>query len=200
MVDDPLPFRRHLANLKGAVSQIVGVDVDPIVRENPSLDEAHVITAGQPLPFGDEYFDLILSDHAFEHVNDPTSVAAELDRVLRPGGWICARTPNRAGYIALGARLIPSSLHASVLSRVQPGRREVDVFPKCYRLNTRRALRRHFPPDRFEHCVFGINAEPTYVGNSRVLWAALWVWFQIAPEALSATWLVFLRKLPAARC
>ena len=46
-----------------------------------------------------------MSDRVSSMCDDPESVAAEIDRVLRPEGWICARTPNRNGYIAWGARL-----------------------------------------------------------------------------------------------
>jgi 2-polyprenyl-3-methyl-5-hydroxy-6-metoxy-1,4-benzoquinol methylase len=59
----------------------------------------------QRRPFPNETFDLVVSDSTFEHVSDAEQVASELDRVLKPGGWICARTPNRHGYVALLNRL-----------------------------------------------------------------------------------------------
>jgi SAM-dependent methyltransferase len=197
VTDDPNPVRSRLANLRGACARVVGVDIDPAVRENPGLDEAVVIVPGRPLPFPDSTFDLVVSDHVFEHVDNPAAVAAELDRVLRPGGWICARTPNRNGYIAWGARLVPNGLHTRVLRRLQPGRQSVDVFPTRYRLNTRAALRHHFPPDRYHHCTYGFNTEPAYVGATNPLWVLLWAWLRVAPESLCATWFVFMQKLPA---
>lgn len=196
VVDDPNRLRRRLANLKGACARVVGIDVDPAVRANPGLDEAVVIEPGDPLPFGSASFDLIVSDHVFEHLDDPVATASELDRVLKPAGWICARTPNRSGYIAIGARLVPNGLHARVLRRLQPGRQALDVFPTRYRLNTRAALRRHFPLDRYRHCTYGFNAEPTYVGRADALWLLLWTWLRLAPETLCATWFVFLQKQP----
>lgn len=194
IVDDPNPLRRRLANLKGSCGRVVGVDVDPAVRANPGLDEAVVVPRGSPLPFADEVFDLVVCDHVFEHLDDPGAVASELDRVLRPGGWICARTPNRNGYIAWGARLVPNAMHTRLLRRLQPGRQPVDVFPTRYRLNTRAALLLHFPADRYRHCTYGYNTEPAYSGEWWPVWFLLWAWLQIAPEALSATWLVFLQK------
>jgi SAM-dependent methyltransferase len=194
VVDDPNVFRRRLANLRGACAKVVGVDIDPAVRENPGLDEAVVIEPGSPLPFPDNTFDQVVSDHVFEHLDDPAAVAAELDRVLRPGGWICARTPNRNGYIAWGARLVPNGLHSRVLRRLQPGRQSVDVFPTRYRLNTPAALRQHFSTDRYRHCTYGFNAEPAYAGGGRLLWVLLWAWSRIAPAPLCATWFVFMQK------
>ena len=194
VVDDPNPTRSRLANLRGTCAKVVGADIDPAVRENPALDEAVVIGPEGLLPFADQTFDLIVSDHVFEHVDDPGAVATELDRVLRPGGWICARTPNRNGYIAWGARLVPNGLHTRVLCRLQPGRQPIDVFPTRYRLNTRSALLRHFTTDRYRHCTYGFNAEPAYTGGGKSLWVLLWAWLRIAPEVLCATWLIFLHK------
>ena len=192
--EDPVPFRRACITLRGSCASVVGVDVDEAVRDNPGLDEAHVVAAGAPLPFPDAAFDLIVCDHVFEHIEDPAATAAELTRVLTPGGWLCARTPNRHGYIAVGARLVPNRLHTKALTRLQPGRREADVFPAFYRLNTRAAIRSCFPPDRFDDFTYASNSEPTYVGGSRLGWLAVWTWSRFAPEALCATWLVFLRK------
>lgn len=197
LVDDTNPLRCRLGNLKGACARVVGVDVDPAVHENAGLDEAVVVKPGDRLPFANDVFDLIVSDHVFEHLDKPASVAAELDRVLRPGGWICARTPNRSGYIAWGGRLVPNSLHTRILCRLQPGRQSVDVFPTRYRLNTRAALRRHFPTERYRHCTYGFNSEPAYAGGSTLMWVLLWTWLRIAPEALCATWFVFLQKKAA---
>lgn len=194
VADDPNPTRSHLANLQGACAKVIGVDIDPAIKENPGLDEAIIIPPGSSLPFRNDTFDLIVCDHVFEHLDDPVAVAAELDRVLRPGGWLCARTPNRNGYIAWGARLVPNRLHTGVLRRLQPGRHPADVFPTRYRLNTRAALLRHFPVDRYRDCTYGFNTEPAYTGGGTILWMLLWAWLRIAPEALCATWLVFMQK------
>ena len=167
-LDDPPTYRRGLQNLRGKVARVVGIDVDPAVRENESLDEAHTVGIGEPLPLPDASVDLVVSDHVFEHVDDPDGVVAELDRVLKPGGWICARTPNRHGYIASGARLVPNRVHAKALERLQPQRQERDVFPTRYLLNTPAQLRRHFPAHRFEVVTYTHNSEPAYFGRSVV--------------------------------
>ncbi|MGH7805861.1 MAG: class I SAM-dependent methyltransferase, partial [Candidatus Binatia bacterium] len=88
IVEDPVPFRRACITLRGSCAKVVGVDVDEAVRENPGLDEAHVVEPGASLPFADASFDLIVCDHVFEHLVDPATTAAELTRVLAPGGWI----------------------------------------------------------------------------------------------------------------
>ncbi len=62
LMHDPSPLRRRIANLEGACARVVGVDVDPVVQENPGLDEAVVIQPGSPLPSADGTFDLVLCD------------------------------------------------------------------------------------------------------------------------------------------
>ena len=101
-------YPRKLRILQGEHRHVVGVDVDPIVKTNPSLDEAIVLDHDGPLPFADATFDMIVSDFAFEHVTEPARVARELDRVLKPGGWLCVRATNRNGYVAIANRIIPT--------------------------------------------------------------------------------------------
>lgn len=194
LADGVSPYKRKLMDFKGRVREHVGADVDPVVRENAGLDEAVVLELGAPLPFEDERFDLVYADHVLEHIDDPDLVCGELARVLKPGGWICARTPNRLGYVAIAAQLVPNRLHARVLKHAQPHRKEMDVFPTRYRLNTRRALRRYFPPERFDSFTYTVDAEPMYFGNRKALWI-LGLWLQrFVPDALRTTLFVFLRK------
>lgn len=50
------------------------------------------------LPFGDESFDVVLTNHVIEHVGDREQQAehlAEIRRVLRPGGVVYLAVPNR---------------------------------------------------------------------------------------------------------
>jgi SAM-dependent methyltransferase len=192
-VDDPVEYRRALRNLRGKVGLVVGADIDPIVASNPSLDSA-VIVGSQRLPFATASIDLILSDHTFEHVKDPARVAQELDRVVKPGGWICARTPNRWGYIAIGATIVPNKLHRAALRRLQPGRKPEDVFRTEYRLNTIRTVCRYFPKERYVHHTYYHNSEPAYFGNQLRANQAARTILRFAPTPLSATLMVFMRK------
>src|SRR5215213_4558977 len=95
-----------------------------------------------------------------------SDLAAEVLRVLKPGGWFAARTPNKWGMIGLGARAVPNRLHTRFLHRLQPGRQAEDVFPVEYHMNTRRRLRALFPPPH-RTVVYGHSSEPTYFGHSR---------------------------------
>jgi SAM-dependent methyltransferase len=193
-IDDPVLYRRSLRILKGKVKTVVGVDVDASVLGNPSLDCAIVVDEDGPLPFPSSSIDLIVSDFCFEHLRFPESAARELTRVLKPGGWICARTPNRWGYIALGGRLFPNRIHRAMLRHLQPGRQAHDIFPTAYLLNTRKRIREEFPAAVFYDYSYGFNGEPAYFGRSLVANRVAKAILACSPEAYSALLYIFLQK------
>src|SRR5919202_251236 len=53
-------FVRRLTRLKGKVVKVIGVDVDPAVRDNPDLDVAVRIDPNARLPLEDGSVDLIV--------------------------------------------------------------------------------------------------------------------------------------------
>ena len=126
-------------DLRGHGREVVGVDVDNDVRENPFLDCA-VLYDGRRLPFGDASFDMCCTHSVIEHLPDPALTFAELGRVLRPGGHLVFKTPNVWFYAMLISRVVPNRFHSTIL-RFATGRVERDVFPTVYRANSRRQLR-----------------------------------------------------------
>jgi len=57
-----------------------------LFRHTDLIADAHC------LPFADASFEGVVSLNAFEHYHDPVKAAAEMRRVLKPGGWIYVRT------------------------------------------------------------------------------------------------------------
>jgi SAM-dependent methyltransferase len=196
----PIPAQsRQLRSFHERVARVVGIDVDDAVLENPFLAEAKIVAPGDPIPYPDAHFDFVLADYVLEHVTeaDAPGVAAEVLRVLKPGGWFAARTPNKWGMIGLGARAVPNRLHTRFLERLQPGRKAEDVFPVEYHMNTRRQLRSLFPePHRV--VVYGHSSEPTYFGHSKAAWRTAAFLARLTPPALEATLMVFVQKDPSA--
>lgn len=196
-LDDPVRARRDVRLLRGRACRVVGVDVDRAVLTNPAVDEAYVVKIGDRLPLGDGTVDLVVSDHTFEHIAEPAWAASEIDRVLKPGGWLCARTPNRWGYIGVGARLVPNRLHVGVLRRLQPQKPAEDTFPTTYHLNTPAALQRWFPVGRYDHVVWAMDNEPAYIGHYLAAAKLNEVLFSITPPPLRSILFIFLRKRDA---
>jgi SAM-dependent methyltransferase len=193
---EPMPaLHKKLRAFHERVKLVRGVDVDPVVLDNPTLASAEVIEPGEPLAFADGSFDLVVADHVLEHVDaqDAPGVAQELIRVLKPGGWLAARTPNKWGFIGLGARAVPNKLHTRALTRLQPDRKAEDVFPVRYSMNTRRDLKRLFPAP-LELVVYGHSSEPTYFGSAAPVWRMVQVVDRLTPPRLQPTLMIFVRK------
>lgn len=193
ITDDPCRYRREIQTLQGRCAELVGCDIDPAVLENPHLDRAVVLEPGQPLPFANDSFDLIFCSYVFEHVADPALVTSELQRILKPGGYLCAVTPNRWGYVALVAALVSNRLHRKALNRVQSERADFDVFPTVYALNTPGAIRRYFAAQN-DVVVYAYSPEPAYYVGSALLYRLFrWVHKHL-PDRLATNLLVFARK------
>jgi SAM-dependent methyltransferase len=192
--DDAVPYRKKLRDFRGKVREVIGADIDPIVTDNPVLNRAFVIHPGSCIPLPDASVNLIISDFTFEHIEDPAYIAGELDRILVPGGWICVRTPNRYGYVALTNQLAPKFLRMRVLRLAQPSRKEQDVFTPFYRLNTFKAFRSYFNPTHYEHFTYSWDAEPAYHANSQALYRLFLIVHHLTPPTLRTLLLIFLRK------
>lgn len=187
---------REIRDFRTAGVKVIGVDVDPIVLENHSVDESYLIEPAGRLPLGDALVDVIVADHVFEHVSreDAPAVVDELRRVLKPGGWICARTPNKWGAIGVAARVVPNDKHVATLTKLQPNREAQDVFPVRYAMNTPRDLRRLFPTGAWTLTSYGHPGVQQYAGSSVAAWRAAAFLDRITPPALSPTWMIFVRK------
>jgi SAM-dependent methyltransferase len=168
--EDPVLYRRQLRILKGKCRRVIGIDVDPKGKENPFIDEFRSIE-GNSWPVENEAADVCLADNVLEHVLDVEGFFSECRRILKPGGYLCIRTPNLLSYFGLVSRLVPNRGHIPVLRRVKDRVVERDVFPTVYRCNTIPAIRRMMEQHGFDHAVFGHEAEPSYLGFSRLAYS-----------------------------
>jgi SAM-dependent methyltransferase len=198
IADDPVVYRRSLTKFRGRVERVVGADVDPVVACNPYVDEAVILTPGAPLPFPDSTFDIIVSRYVFEHIDNAEETARELMRVLKPGGLLCAVTPNKWGYVAIGARLVPNRLHAKALTGVQPGRDQQDVFPTRYRMNTVSALRSMFG-HHGKVMIYRASGEPAYYFGKSLPYAIFLLLHKLLPPQLATAIQLFVQKAGTSR-
>ena len=83
------PIAERVASYKGVDASATAVEL----ARCAGLD-ATVIDDAASLPFPDDDFDLAICIEVFEHLFEPHRAAAEIRRVLRPGGRLVASTPN----------------------------------------------------------------------------------------------------------
>ncbi len=102
-----------------AAGRVIGIDVEPPVCEQARARverqglsdriEIRRVSPG-PLPFDDASIDIVFSKDSIVHIPDKEALAADVFRVLRPGGWFVASdwliahddqpSPEMAAYIA----------------------------------------------------------------------------------------------------
>jgi ubiquinone/menaquinone biosynthesis C-methylase UbiE len=87
------------------------------------------------LPFRSNTFDLITANMVVEHLDKPESQLIEIKRILKPRGRFIFHTNNILGYTTLLALLIPDVFKGRIINFVD-GRKESDIFPTFYRLNS----------------------------------------------------------------
>jgi len=116
---------------------IMGIDIDPKVHENPRCNETMICDLSKRLPLPDASFDLIHCRWVIEHLENPMETLCEFARILKPGGYVLALTPNLFHYAMIAARITPYWFHVW-----WERKKERELFPTYYRGNSKRKLRR----------------------------------------------------------
>ncbi|MGA8029545.1 MAG: class I SAM-dependent methyltransferase [Bryobacteraceae bacterium] len=109
-----------------------GLKAHPAISNKVFGDLAH-------LPFEAECVDVVSANMVAEHLADPEPVLREIHRVLKPNGVFVFHTPNRRGWPTRMAARIPDGLKKKLIWLLER-RREEDVFPTHYRMNSSSAI------------------------------------------------------------
>ena len=100
LLDNGCGVGEYLARIAGAAAGAHGLEFD-LDRARAAASRARrasiTCAAGEHLPYATASFDLVLSHEVLEHVVDDRAAAAEIVRLLRPGGRLVLFVPNR-GY------------------------------------------------------------------------------------------------------
>lgn len=190
--EDPSEYRKSLRDLRTTGAVVTACDIDRAVMTHPCSHRQVMIRPLQKLPFEDCSFDVIVSENTFEHIEDAEFVSQELQRILRPGGIICARTPNRLGYLRFFSDLVPNGLHAKVLARVQPDRKAEDVFPTVYKMNSPAQIRSLFQGCEIVH--YYTIGEPSYFFGNGIVYAGFKLLHALLPVRFAPAISFFIKK------
>jgi SAM-dependent methyltransferase len=121
----------------------VGLDADlASLRDNTQIRDKALGNVQGGLPFASGAFDLITANMVAEHLTAPETCFREIARILRPGGIVLIHTPNiQSPGIGFGATL-PDALKRALVRIMETQRKDADVFPAFYRVNTPQAMGR----------------------------------------------------------
>jgi ubiquinone/menaquinone biosynthesis C-methylase UbiE len=164
--NDTNPSRRALRNITDSVGTLIGIDVDAAVLSNPVNTTNLLIREGR-FPVEDQSVDVVIADWVFEHIKDTEVFVSEINRVLRSGGVLAARTPHKFNYPSIAARMISNRLHPKITKIAQVNRQEIDVFPTKFRLNTIWKIRkvfRNFQSESYIH----VSSPSYYFGKQKI--------------------------------
>ncbi len=146
------PDNPRLAHsLVSRCSLVVAVDPSENVYRNAFVHERVRCQIGDYRP--DRQFDLASLRMVAEHIAEPENAIQDLNRLLRPQGFVLVFTANRFSPITLISRLVPFKLHHPI-KKLFWGGDEKDTFPVQYKMNTRRSLHRLFEANGFEEHSF----------------------------------------------
>ena len=188
---DNCSYRREIHDLKKKVKYLVGIDIDDAVLENPTTHK-NLTMSENKIPLEDNSMDIIFADWVLEHVQNPNKFTSEIDRVLKPGGIFCARTPHKYKYVSLFASLIKNKFHSKILKFIQPQREERDIFPTAYKLNTLQSIRRKFK--NYKDFSYLYTSHPSYYAENQILFKLLAFFHKVLPAVMVSEIFVFLQK------
>jgi ubiquinone/menaquinone biosynthesis C-methylase UbiE len=144
------------------------------------------------IPLDDNSMNIVIADWVLEHVQNPDDFVKEIYRVLKPGGFFCARTPHKYKYISILASLIKNKHHSKVLRFIQPERKEIDTFPTAYKINTLKIIRKYF--FNFKNFSYLYTSQPSYYANSKFLFQFFSFLHKVLPAFMVSEIFVFLQK------
>jgi SAM-dependent methyltransferase len=188
--EDRIAYRKALRIFKHKCKRVIGVDVDENARNNPFVDDFYLIGNGK-LPLTDYSVDICVCDWVLEHIEKPDFFFKEMQRIIRPGGYLCIRTSNRWSYISLVARIIKDKHHGYLLSKAQPARNEIDIFPKFFRCNSINQLKNAISRISRNFVVYGYEAEPAYLNFSQRIYSFGVYLHKLIPEPFHTTIIAF---------
>ena len=189
--DDNNSLRHSLRNMKGRFGEVIATDVDAIVITNQSSDN-NVLMEGGRVPLEDQSVDVIVADYVLEHIPDVQAFTNEIERLLKPGGWFCARTPHKFCYVALLARIMDGPIEDYVMKFTQPDRKEMDIFPKTYNLNTMKEITSAF--SGWNNASYLRRVDPAYYFGKKSVYMMFDFLHRIMPMVFSSNIFIFIQK------
>lgn len=158
----------------------IGLDVDEYAKENPIMDEVHIMT-GELFPLPDACADVVAAQWVVEHVEHPDVFLSEVHRVLKLGGSFVFMTTNIRCPIIRFTSFIPLSVASFIRTKMLKFAHD-ETFPRVYAMNSSQKLRKLAEEHGFEVVVMDHVESFGYFRFSAIM---LWAYIQ---------WTKLLRK------
>ena len=105
----------------------VGLDNNP----RTGADVIHDL-GDLPYPFGDNEFDMVVSNHVVEHVPDVIAFITELHRITKPGGRIKLLTPHYTNPDWANDPTHRNHINSYTFNTFMPGRQVFDFYTNIH--------------------------------------------------------------------
>jgi 2-polyprenyl-3-methyl-5-hydroxy-6-metoxy-1,4-benzoquinol methylase len=146
---------------------IVGIDLDKRVLQNPNLDFAKNISAyAIDENLAEFQFDLIYSHMVAEHIDDAERFLASQLSLLKPGGKILHSTVSKYYWTSLINDFVPEKLKYWLIENLGAGRKQEDVFPVHYKLNSKNQIEKLCKDLDVNYQIFREDEAPGYLRRS----------------------------------
>lgn len=150
--------------------KIVGIDLDPRVLVNPNLDLARNISAYEiDVELADYRFDVIYSHMVAEHIDDSRRFLSSQLALLRPGGKILHSTASKYYWTSLINGIVPERVKYWLIEHLGAGRKQQDVFPTHYQLNSERQIKNLCDELNVSYKILREDEAPGYLRRSLFL-------------------------------
>lgn len=167
---------RHFRN-------IIGIDVDDYAikkakKINKSPNVSFFISQENKVPFPDNFFDVVVFNQIYEHVQNPSAIVSEIKRVLKKDGVCYFGARNKFGIFDGHYNLpflswLPKDI-ANLYIKLTTGKREYDI--KLYTLFRLNKLVRNFEKDDYTLRIIdnpkkynAIDAIPNIIGINKII-------------------------------
>lgn len=86
-------YPNHFLNGK-----VYGIDIQKINKPNNYFEFRQVNLNKQRIPYSDNFFDTVIAGEVIEHVENPSELLREVNRVLKNNGKLIISTPHASYY------------------------------------------------------------------------------------------------------
>ena len=188
-----IKLRKSIQFLKKDVKKFYAADIDRSVLKNKTSHK-NLIIKKNIVPLKKNSVDIIICDWVFEHIEKPSIFYSEINRVLKKGGVLCARTPHKFNYVSIASNILEgSSLKSFLLRKVQANRFIPGSYSKSYyKINTINKISKIF--QLYEKNIFILKPDPAYYFNSKFFFILFKFLFLIFPKFFSGILICFLKK------